>query len=153
MWAAPYRWGCTLLVSNAAALRRRGGPVLDWDDLLRPALRQRVAFVDSPRELVGVALKTLGLSYNAGPAELAACGVDGAALAARVAALAAQVRVFSNLDHVRAFKGGEVDVVVGWSDDMLQLAQGLNGVSVAAPASGTALWADAWCVPARAAGG
>ncbi len=38
---------------------------MDWPDLLQPRLRGRIAFVESPRELVGVALKTLGLPYNA----------------------------------------------------------------------------------------
>ena len=45
--------------------RRDGLAFTDWPDLLQPRLRGRVAFIESPRELVGVALKTLGLSYNA----------------------------------------------------------------------------------------
>jgi spermidine/putrescine-binding protein len=153
VWAAPYRWGCTLLLYRVDAARRAGGPLRDWDDLLRPALRGRLAFVDSPRELVAVALRTLGLPPGAGARQLAACGVGEAALAARVAALAAQVRVFSSVDHVRALGAGEVDVVVGWSDDLVPLAARQGGLALAAPLSGTALYADAWCVPAGAAGG
>jgi hypothetical protein len=153
VWAAPYRWGATLIAYRSDRLRRIGGPVLDWDDLLRPALRGRVAFVDAPRELVGAALKSLGAGYNASPAGLARCGLTEADLAARVAALARQVRVFSSQDHVRAFAAGEVDVAVGWSDDLIALAARQASVALAAPASGTALWADTWAVPRRAAGG
>ncbi len=153
VWASPYRWGATLIAYRSDRLRRIGGPVLDWDDLLRPALRGRVAFVDAPRELVGAALKSLGAGYNAGPAGLARCGLTEADLAARVSALARQVRVFSSQDHVRAFAAGEVDVAVGWSDDLIALAARQASVALAAPASGTALWADTWAVPRRAAGG
>lgn len=62
-----------------------------------------------------------------------------------------QVRVFSNLDHVRALGSGDVTAIVGWSEDLLGLRA--TNVTLAAPTSGTALWADLWGVPARAAGG
>lgn len=130
-----------------------GKPITDWDDLLHPALQGRVAFIDSPRELVGVALKTLGLRYNASIEEMAACGVTEADLASRVRQLARQVEVFSNVNHLRAMSAGEVDVVVGWSDDLIPMAQRTNNAELAAPVSGTALWADMWCVPSGAAGG
>ena len=37
----------------------------DWEDLWRPELTGRIAMVDSPREVVGAVLKSLGASYNA----------------------------------------------------------------------------------------
>ncbi len=36
----------------------------DWKDLFRPELAGKVAMVDSPREVVGAVLKSLGASYN-----------------------------------------------------------------------------------------
>lgn len=36
----------------------------DWSDLWKPELAGRVAMVDSPREVVGAVLKSLGASYN-----------------------------------------------------------------------------------------
>ena len=61
--------------------------------------------------------------------------------------------MFSNENHVRAFSAGDIDVLVGWSDDILPLAQRISRSRVVAPASGTALWADLWVVPKHAAGG
>jgi len=84
---------------------------------------------------------------------MAACGVTEADLASRVRQLARQVEVFSNVNHLRAMSAGEVDVVVGWSDDLIPMAQRTNNAELAAPVSGTALWADMWCVPSGAAGG
>jgi spermidine/putrescine-binding protein len=36
----------------------------DWKDLFRPELAGKVTMVDSPREVVGAVLKSLGASYN-----------------------------------------------------------------------------------------
>jgi len=153
-WGVPYRWGCTLILYRKDRWARWGGlPITDWDDLLHPGLQGRVGCIDSPRELVGIALKTLGLGYNATTADLAACGISVSDLSVRVRRLAEQVKVFSSVDHIRAFGAGEVDVVVGWSDDLIPLSKRNNNAELAAPKSGTALWTDVWCVPARAAGG
>ncbi len=76
VWGCPYRWGATLVVVKTEKLLQRGGRrVLDWGDLLQPQLRGRVAFPESAREFVGIALKSLGLSYNAGEKEIRAAGL------------------------------------------------------------------------------
>jgi spermidine/putrescine-binding protein len=62
----------------------------------------------------------------------------------------AQVRVFSGRDHTRALKAGDVCAVVGWSGDLVQAAERSADIALVAPASGTALWADVWTVPAHA---
>jgi len=48
---------------------------------------------------------------------------------------------------------GDVWAVVGWSEDIVKLGERTGTVEVLAPASGTALWADVWAVPAGARGG
>ena len=63
----------------------------DWGDLLQPQLAGRIAWVDSPREFVGVALKTLGLGFNASAADLRAAGVGERELQSRVEQLRRQV--------------------------------------------------------------
>eukprot|EP00983_Pelagomonas_calceolata_P037494 1136355-Pelagomonas_calceolata.AAC.1 len=61
----PLRWGATLIAYRKDRLLRRGGHIiLDWADLLQPQLQGRVALTDSSRELMGFALKTLGMGYN-----------------------------------------------------------------------------------------
>lgn len=63
----------------------------DWPDLLQPALRGRVGLLDSPRDLVGAALLSLGLSANTHPGDLQRLGVPQQALRQRVLALRKQV--------------------------------------------------------------
>lgn len=51
----------------------------------------RVAWIDSPRELVGAAVKTLGGRFNSTPAELAAAGITAQDVINRVDMLRRQV--------------------------------------------------------------
>jgi len=156
IYGVPYRWGCTVVVFRKDRLQRyRGGGLrlADWDDLLDPRLSNRIAFMDSPREIIGIALKTLGLRYNASAAEKRSCGVSADDLRRRVGRLVSQAKVISNKDHVRAYAAGDVDVIVGSSDDLITLAQRSSNSAIVIPASGTALFADVWSVPVGAAGG
>ncbi|GLC41238.1 hypothetical protein PLESTB_001084100 [Pleodorina starrii] len=162
VYGAPYRWGCTLIAYRRDRLLRRGGsPVLDWSDLLQPALEGRVAMLESPRELLAAAVRSFAgdgggrrVSVNASAGELAAAGISERVLQERVDALRRQVRLFSSHDHVRALQAGDVWAVVGYSQDLVQLAErsGSN-IELLAPLSGTQLWADVWAVPSGARGG
>lgn len=154
VWAVPYRWGCTLVAYNSDNLCRRGGVAInDWSDLLQPRLRGRLAFLDSPREFVGVALKTLGLPYNCTYTQLQNSAITLQQLQQRLQQLRNQVRLFSNREHIRALTANDVWAVVGSSHDLIPLASRSSNITIKAPVSGTALWADLWTVPAHAAGG
>ncbi|KAG2487410.1 hypothetical protein HYH03_013979 [Edaphochlamys debaryana] len=154
VFGAPYRWGATLVAYRRDRLLRRGGtPLLDWSDLLQPSLKGRIAMTDSPRELLAAALRSLGLGANAGAAELAAAGLSEQDLKDRVAALRAQVRLFSSRDHCRALQAGDVWAVVGDSSDLVLVAERSGNVELVSPLSGTQLWADVWAVPSGARGG
>ena len=61
-----------------------------------------------------------------------------------------QVRLFSQSEARRALASGDVYAWVGPSEELLPAAASSSNVRIVAPASGTALWADLWCVPAAA---
>ncbi|KAG1669301.1 hypothetical protein FOA52_014862 [Chlamydomonas sp. UWO 241] len=154
VYAAPYRWGATLVAYREDRLLRAGGvPVADWADLLQPQLKGRVAFVDSSRTFIAVALKTLRLSANAGEAELAAAGLSADDLAAAVGRLRGQALLFSSRDHIRALTAGDAWACVGGSQDLIGVGERMSSVQVSAPSSGTLLSADLWAVPTGARGG
>lgn len=154
IYAAPCKWGASVVAVRQDKLRAAGArAVADWADLLQPQLRGRVAFVDSPHEFVGMALKSLGLPFSCTAAQLAAAGMTEARLQQRVHAFWSQAKLFSSRDHVRALQAGDVWAVVGWSTDLINVAERTRHVSVVAPASGTALWADLWVAPSGAKGG
>lgn len=65
----------------------------------------------------------------------------------------AQVRLFSNRDMAQALAAGDVWAAVGWSGDLVPVAQRSGNVHIVAPSSGTALWANLWVVPSFATHG
>lgn len=77
----------------------------DWSDLLQPRLKGRLAFTDSPREFVGVALKTLGLPYNCTHTQLQESGVSLQQLKQRLKRLGDQV-------YKLVFHGSNATVII-----------------------------------------
>lgn len=153
IFAAPFRWGCTLVAFRGGRLSSRSGSgsggdqaLADWGDLLDPALRGKVAFSDSPRDLLTAALGCLGLPPSPEPGT----EIDARALRGAVLALRRQALTLDGRDHARALAAGDALACVGSSADLVPLALRSGAVSLMAPASGTALWADLWCVPAFA---
>lgn len=55
-----------------------------------------------------------------------------------------QVRVFDSQHYLKAFKAGDVWVVVGWSGDVIPTAKTMSNIAVVVPKSGASLWADFW---------
>jgi len=70
----------------------------------------------------------------------------------RAVCIVMQVRLFSSRDHTRALAANDVWAIVGSSLDLIPLASRSSNISITAPVSGTALWADLWTVPAHASG-
>ena len=68
----------------------------DWKDLLHPRLKGRIAFSNSSRELVGIALKTMGLEYNSNAEAIKAKGIADSALQERVGELKKQALLFGD---------------------------------------------------------
>eukprot|EP00850_Spirogloea_muscicola_P016639 SM000136S00185 [mRNA] locus=s136:236230:239644:- [translate_table: standard] len=147
IWGAPYRWGCTVVAYRKDLLTSKGMlPIQDWKDLFRPELAGRVSMVNAPREVVGVALKSLDQAYNVHDLEEVPGGMQ--AVVDRLTALRRQVRVFDNVHYLKALSAGDVYAAVGWSTDVIPFAKRAGNVTVVVPASGASLFADLWAVPA-----
>ncbi|MCS6813764.1 MAG: extracellular solute-binding protein [Cyanobacteria bacterium] len=151
VWAAPYGWGTTVIAYRADRFGQEGWlPPQDWADLWRPELQGWISLPDNAREVIGLALKRLGQSYNT--ADLTAVND----LEAQLVALNRQAKLYSSSNYLEPLILGDTAVAVGWSTDILPLlrtdraAHGpdkrLYGAVI--PASGTALWANLWVRPA-----
>jgi spermidine/putrescine-binding protein len=108
--------------------------------------------MDSARDFIGVAAKTLGLSLNATSADLSACAVTEEQLLARCRALRAQVRVFSDKELFSALAGRDVWAAVGTSSQAMAAARMFQSIQIVAPSSGTALSARLWVLPNKVPG-
>lgn len=146
IWAAPYRWGTTLIAYREAAFQRLGWEPTDWADLWRPELRQRISLLDQPREVIGLTLKHLGYSYNEADLERIPD------LRSTLRSLNQQVKFYSSDTYLQPLLLGDTWLAVGWSNEILPLLDYNRGIRAVIPRSGTAIWNDVWVRPSPAAG-
>lgn len=145
VWAVPYRLGSTVIAYRRDLLQQRGlKPPTDWQDLWRPEFRGRISLLNQPREVIGLALKKLGQSYNT--ENLAAVPE----LKPTLQALNRQAKFYSSDTYLQPLMLDDTWIAVGWSLDVLPLGDRLSKVAAVIPASGTALSADLWVRPKSA---
>jgi putative spermidine/putrescine transport system substrate-binding protein len=145
VWAAPYRWGHTVIAYRRDLFQQQGwAPPQDWADLWRPELQRQISLLDHPREVIGLTLKKLGHSYNV----THLTGVKG--LEAALKQLHQQAKLYSSDAYLQPLLRGDTAVVVGWSTDVLPLVRRNAQIAAVIPQSGTALWAELWVRPSTA---
>lgn len=142
VWGAPYRWGSTVIIYRIKDFEDLGWLPQDWSDLWRPELRGKISLLDSPREVIGLALKRLGRSYN--EPNLAAI----ADLPEALAELHQQVKVYTSTSYIEPLLIGDTSLAVGWSTDIVPVLRNSRDLAVIIPTSGTALFSDLWVQPA-----
>lgn len=141
VWAAPYRWGSTVIVYNQDKFKSLGWTPTDWSDLWRPELKDRISLLNQPREVIGLTLKKLGESYNTK-------SLDISTLKEELRTLNQQVKLYSSNAYLEPLILGDTWVAVGWSTDALPVMQLHPQIAAVVPQSGTALWVDLWARPA-----
>lgn len=144
VWAAPYRWGTTVLAYRRDRFRDLGWVPTDWSDLWRPELAGKISLLDQPREVIGLTLKKLGLSYNTADLD----SVNN--LKAELRQLNRQAKFYSSNHYLEPLITGDTSVAVGWSADVLAAMERYKQINAVVPLSGTALWADLWVRPVTA---
>jgi len=142
VWAAPYRWGSTVIAYRKDKFKALGWEPTDWEDLWHPQLRRQFSLLNQPRETIGLTLKKLGYSYN----EPDLNQIPN--LKAELLALNQQVKFYSSKTYLQPLLLGDTWLAVGWSHDIIPLVQRHRNIVAIVPQSGTALWADLWVRPA-----
>lgn len=144
IWAAPFRWGTTVIVYRRDQFARNGwNPPRDWDDLWRPELRDRISLLDHPRETIGLVLKKLGKSYNTATEDLNSIPN----LTAELSQLHQQTKFYSSDRYLEPLIIGDTFMAVGWSNEVIPLITSDPRFAAIVPQRGTALWADLWVIP------
>jgi putative spermidine/putrescine transport system substrate-binding protein len=141
IWGAPYRWGSTVIIYDRDKFNKLGWEPQDWSDLWRPQLRDRISLLDQPREVIGLTLKKLGLSYNTSDLDKVP------QLKEELRRLHRQVKFYSSDNYLQPLILGDIWVAVGWSTDVIPLQASQPQLTAVVPKSGTALWADLWVKP------
>ncbi|OUL35797.1 polyamine ABC transporter substrate-binding protein [Nostoc sp. T09] len=141
VWAAPYRWGSTVIVYNRNKFQELGWTPKDWSDLWRDGLRSRISLLNQPREVIGLVLKKLGKSYNTDNLD------QVPELEKELRSLNQQVKFYSSNTYLEPLIIEDTWLAVGWSDDVLPVLARYPHLTAVIPQSGTAVWADLWVRP------
>ena len=138
----PYMWGTLGIVYNTDLVE---GPITSWTALLDQKYADaKIFMMDSVRDTVGLALKTLGYSMNTH---------DEAELEAAREWLLAQkdsgVVAGYILDQAREMMvGNEAGMAVMYSGDALYAMDKNDKLAYVIPDEGSNIWVDGMCVPA-----
>lgn len=118
----------------------------DFFDFLPQSGSLNVNFIESPSEIIGVALNSLGFSMNSQSAtELAA--------AKKLLLSVRQYVDTINEVYLNDFMGGKIDLGVTYSGDGIRIRTGRskqNDIKVVAPDGKSEIWIDNWCISADA---
>ncbi|ELR96723.1 extracellular solute-binding protein [Gloeocapsa sp. PCC 73106] len=138
IWGAPYRWGTTMIAYRSDRLKEVGIVPQDWSDLWQSALKERISLPAHSREVIGLTLKKLGYSYN--QTNLAAIPE----LPKELERLNQQVKFYSSDAYLQPLIKGDTWLAVGWSTDIIPVANNYSNIEAVIPPSGTSLWVDLW---------
>jgi putrescine transport system substrate-binding protein len=154
-YGVPYLWGTTGIGYNVGKLQEIFGAdfrIDSWDLVFKPELIAKaagcgVAFLDTPQELVPIALNYLGEEPNS---------FDEAVIAKAETLLAGvrpYIRYFHSSQFINDLANGDICVAVGWSGDIFQAGaraeEAENGIEVgyAIPKEGAPMWFDMLAIP------
>ncbi|WP_009633934.1 extracellular solute-binding protein [Synechocystis sp. PCC 7509] len=143
IWAAPYRWGNTVIAYNRKKFESLGWTPTNWSDLWREELRSRISLPNQPREVIGLTLKKLGYSYNSQNLQ------QVSQLADQLKTLHQQVKFYSSDRYMEPLILGDTWLAVGWSSDVIPVIQRYQEIAAIVPQSGSAIWADVWVSPTK----
>ena len=141
VWAAPYRWGSTVIIYNRDKLQKLDWTPTDWSDLWRDEVQQRISLLNQPREVIGLVLKKLGKSYNTENLD------QVPDLEKELQTLNHQVKFYSSDNYLEPLIIGDTWLAVGWSSDVFSVLGRYPQLGAVIPQSGTAIWADLWVRP------
>lgn len=144
VWAAPYRYGFTMIAYRKDKLKRLNWTPTDWQDLWnKPELKHRISLLNQPREVIGLTLKKINSSYSYNTKDLNKIPQ----LKSELTALNKQVKFYDSINYLQPLILGDTWLAVGWSSDILPLIKSYPNIGGVIPISGTSLWADLWVKP------
>ena len=140
-YSLPYQWGTTGIAYDKTKITE---PITSWADLWRPELAGHLVVLDDPRELMGMALLTLGYDKNStNPAELAAARD-------KLKALAPSIIAYDSATPEQYLLNGEAWAGVVFNGNAALAARQNPNIVYSFPAEGAGIWFDSMAIPVGA---
>jgi spermidine/putrescine transport system substrate-binding protein len=146
----PYTWGTTGIGFNlrkfteSGALKDNKHPSLPWEIFWDKRFSQRMTLLDDGREVIGMALKMSGHSYNT---------TDAATIGGARDLLIAQkplVMCYTSDQVIVELASGDSYLSQVFSGDAYQARRDNPDVSYVIPSNGASIWTDNFCIPTGA---
>ena len=138
VYSVPYLWGTLGIAYNKTKVEE---PVTSWEILWDPKYKGRIVVVDDMREIIGMALQTLGKSRNStDPAELMAAK-------AKLATLVPAIKAFDSDNPKGHLLSGEAWLGVLWSGDAALAGMENPDITYVLPEEGGGLWMENLVIP------
>ncbi|MGE3829966.1 MAG: PotD/PotF family extracellular solute-binding protein [Parvibaculaceae bacterium] len=142
-FSIPYMWGTLGIGYRKSKVQ---APAVDSWKLLMDSdqMAGRIALLGDAANVIGIALKYLGYSFNSTNAE---------ELKKAEALLIAQkknIKVFADDNGQDLLASGEVDACMEWNGDILQVMGEDEDLSYVVPTEGSLLWQDTMAIPTGA---
>ena len=138
-YSLPYMWGTIALGYRISAV---GDPPPDsWGALYdSEQYAGRVSLLAEAQNVIGVALKYLGHSFNStSPAEIRRAEE-------LIIANKKNIKVFADDNGQDLLASGEVDLAQEWNGDILQVMEEDDDITLTVPKEGGQLWQDCLCI-------
>lgn len=160
IWAAPYRVQPLVIVYNQDKVSATDAqPFLSWQDLLNPALQDRIAMPEHPRLVLGLLQKIRSGSFNLTFESDLSSSNANQPTAAEIekqlesqlgelrSRLDRQVKTYDGENSLKALINGDVDVAVSWLADIVAAQRRYRDLKMTIPAEGSLLSTDVWVRP------
>ena len=141
-FSAPWQSGMTGIIARTDLAPN----VKSICDLFDPQYKGKVDMLTEMRDTVPLVMKCMGVNLNH------ATESDWLAAIAKIKAAAdsGQIRRFTGNDYARDLTSGDVDAVIGWSGDAVQLQADNPDIKFVMPKEGCMLWSDNMVIPVGA---
>jgi spermidine/putrescine transport system substrate-binding protein len=141
-FTVPWQSGMTGLIVNTKL-----APGVDSIcDLFDPKYKGKVDLLTELRDTVPMTLKCMGVDPDHATTDQWLAAVDKV----KKAADSGQIRRFTGNDYIRDLSSGDVDFVLGWSGDAIQLQHDNPDIKFVMPKEGCMLWSTSMEIPTGA---
>ena len=140
-FSLPYLWGTTGIAYDETKVAE---PITSWEDLWRPDLAGHIVVLDDSREMMGIALQTLGYDKN----ETSAARLDEAR--DRLLELAPGIIAFDAETPEDYLISGQAWVGVVYNGNASLAAAANPNIVYVLPEEGAGIWFDNMAIPADA---
>lgn len=141
-YSVPYFWGTVGILYNPDMLP--GKTFTSWNDLWDPALENEILLIDGAREVIGMALNSLGYSLNDTNRDHLGEALD------KLNELTPNVKAIVGDENKLLMANDEAAVALVWSGDARDVMWENEALDYVVPEEGSNLWFDNMVIPKTA---